>query len=257
MSGRLVLRGARWGLVRRTLTRTLWPAGWLAMTAATVVAAAVVIPVSLIASPEAGWFVPRWWCRLLLWLSGAELTLHGEENLPGEGPAVLVSNHASHLDGPALAVALPRPIFFVAKKELARIPIFGQALVAIGTVIVDRGRSEKARLQMRRALDRIRQGRWVLVFAEGTRSRDGHVAAFKKGGFHLAIDAQVPIVPIAIRGSHEILPKGAAHPRRPGRIDIVVGEPIPVSGLDKEDLPELLERTRAAVVKLLEAPPAP
>lgn len=252
MTRRTVLRGARWSFLRRALTRVVWPVGWLTMAAATVVAAAVVIPVSLIASPEAGWFVPIWWCRLLLWFSGAELVLEGGEHLPTDGPAVLVSNHASHLDGPALAVALPRPIFFVAKKELARIPVFGQALMAIGTVIVDRGRSEKARRQMQRALDRIRQGRWVAVFAEGTRSRDGRVAPFKKGGFHLAIDAQVPIVPIAIRGSHAILPKGAAHPRRPGTIEIVVGEPIPVEGLGKESLPDLLERTRAAVTGLLE-----
>ncbi len=252
-----MLRGSRWGLPRRVLTRTLWPLGWLTMAAATVAAALVVIPLSLVARPEATWFVPTWWCRLLLWLSGAQLELHGEEHLPVNGPAVLISNHASHLDGPALAVALPRPVFFVAKKELARIPVFGQALVAIGTVIVDRGRSEKARRQMQHALDRIRRGRWVLVFAEGTRSRDGGVAPFKKGGFHLAIDAQVPIVPIAIRGSHAILPKGATHPRRPGKIEIVVGEPIPVAGLGKEALPDLLQRTRTAVTALLQAPPDP
>ncbi len=259
MTRRTVLRGARWGFLRRALTLVLWPVGWLSMSVATVLAAVIVIPVAFVANPEAGWFVPTWWSRLLLWFSGAELVLEDGEHLPLDGPAVLVSNHASHLDGPALIVALPRPIFFVAKKELARIPIFGQILVAIGTVIVDRGRSEKARRQMQRALDRVRQGRWVVVFAEGTRSRDGRVAPFKKGGFHLAIDAQVPIVPIAIRGSHTILPKGATHPRRPGTIEIVVGEPIPVEGLDKKALPTLLERTRAAVIGLLEetSPPDP
>ncbi len=236
---------------RTLLTRFLWPIGWLIMAFATLLAAVVIVPLGLIRGPESVWFVPLAWSRLLLWLAGSKVAVSGTEHLPLDEAAVIVSNHSSHLDGPALALALPRRIVFVAKKELARIPVFGQALRAIGSVIVDRGRSEKARRQMRKALDQIRAGSWVVVFAEGTRSRDGKLSAFKKGGFHLAIDAQVSIVPVAIRGASAILPKGAIHVRRAGTVEVVVGEPISVGGLTKQDLPELLERTRTAVKSLL------
>ena len=239
------------GAARTLLARFLWPLGWLIMAVATLVAALVIVPLGLIRGPESAWFVPVVWSRLLLWLAGSKVSVSGAENLPLDGPAVIVSNHSSHLDGPALALAFPRPIVFVAKKELARIPVFGQALRGIGSVIVDRGRSEKARRQMKKALDQIRAGSWVVIFAEGTRSRDGRLRAFKKGGFHLAIDAQVPIVPVAIRGAFAVLPKGAIHVRRPGTVEVVVGEPISVAGLTKKDLPELLERTHDTVGALL------
>lgn len=239
------------GAARTLLTRFLWPIGWLIMAFATLVAALVTVPLGLIRGPESVWFVPVAWSRLLLWLGGSKVVVSGTGHLPLGGPAVIVCNHSSHLDGPALALALPRRIVFVAKKELARIPVFGQALRAIGSVIVDRGRSEKARRQMRQALDQIRTGSWVVIFAEGTRSRDGKLRAFKKGGFHLAIDAQVPVVPVAIRGAFAILPKGAIHVRRAGTVEVVVGEPISVDGLTKQDLPELLERTRYAVSSML------
>ena len=238
-------------LVRAALVHALWPLSWAVMAAATVWAAVTLVPARLVTTPDRMFWVLRSWSRLLFALLGAELVITGEDRLPAAGPAVIVANHASHLDGPALGVVLPRPIFFVAKKELARIPVFGQALVAIGSIIVDRGSGEKARRQMRRALDRIRSGLWVLVFAEGTRSADGRLARFKKGGFHLALDAGVPIVPVAIRGARDILPRGALRPRRAGTIEIAVGEPIPVDGLTRADLPALLERTHSAVAALL------
>jgi len=237
--------------VRALLVRGLWPLSWILMGLATVWAAVTLVPARLVTTPDRMFWVLRTWSRLLLWLLGAELVVSGEENLPLDGPAVIVANHSSHLDGPALGVALPRPIFFVAKKELARIPVFGQALVAVGSIIVDRGSGEKARRQMRLALERIRSGLWVLVFAEGTRSADGRLARFKKGGFHLAVDAGVPVVPVAIRGAREILPRGAARPRRPGRIEIAVGEPIPVDGLARPDVPALAQRAHDAVATLL------
>ena len=129
------------------------------------------------------------------------------------GPYLIVSNHASHLDGPALARALPDPIFFVIKKELTRIPLWGQAAVKVGFIAIDRSDTDQARLEMQQAIGDIRAGQHVLVFAEGTRSPDGHLQPFKKGGFHLAIDAQVPVLPVAINGSHAS-PRFVISPRR-------------------------------------------
>ncbi len=233
------------------LVHGFWPFSWLIMSLATVWAALVLVPSRLVTTPDRMFWVLRSWSRLLLRLLAVELLISGEENLPLDGPAIIVANHSSHLDGPALGVALPRPIFFVAKKELARMPFFGQALVAVGSIIVDRGSGAKARRQMGLALERIRSGLWVLVFAEGTRSADGTLGRFKKGGFHLAVEAGVPVVPVAIRGAREILPRGALHPRRAGRVEIRVGEPIPVEGLTRADVPGLAARARLAVEALL------
>ena len=170
------------------------------------------------------------------------------EKVPTSGPYVVISNHNSHLDAPALVRNLPHPVYFVIKRELARIPIWGNAAVKLGFIAVDRGRNEQARAKMRQAIETIRSGRRILVFAEGTRSEDGHLQPFKKGGFHLAIDAQVPILPVAVNGSHDLLPKGQPA-ARPGVVDVVVCDPIATAGLTKDDLPVLMARTREAILE--------
>jgi 1-acyl-sn-glycerol-3-phosphate acyltransferase len=100
---------------------------------------------------------------------------------------------------------------------------------------------------MRQAIESIRSGRRVLIFAEGTRSADGSLQRFKKGAFHLAVDAQVPILPVAINGSFTLLPKGQSAVR-PGVVDVVVCDPIPTAGLGKDDIPRLMEETREAIL---------
>ncbi len=180
--------------------------------------------------------------------TGLRSRAHGLDKVPRSGSYVVISNHNSHLDAPALIQKLPHPLYFIIKRELSRIPLWGHAAVKLGFIAVDRGRGEKARAQMRKAIETIRSGRRVLVFAEGTRSADGHLQPFKKGGFHLAIDAQVPIVPVAVNGSHALLPKGQAA-ARPGVVDVVICEPIPTVGLDKGDLQDLMARTREAILE--------
>lgn len=240
-------RHPRWRWLHRLMMTVLWPVSWLILCVYTVLVAGMIALVVPFVGVERIWPVLKSWARLLFRLTGAELAVRGLDRIP-DRPVVIVSNHASHLDGPALALALPRPIFFVVKKELTRIPIFGQGLMAIGSIKVDRGRSEKSRRQMAKAIRTIRQGRSVLVFAEGTRSEDGLVAAFKKGGFHLAVDAQVPVLPVSIRGSHDILPRGALRPQKMGRVEVVVGDPIPTDGLTKKHVVDLRDRARAAVL---------
>lgn len=243
-----VKRHARWRWLHRVLVTALWPVAWVVLGVYTVLVAGMIALIVPFVGVERIWPALKSWARLLYWLTGAELTVRGLDRMPN-GPAVIVSNHASHLDGPGLALALPRPIFFVVKKELTRIPVFGQGLLAIGSIKVDRGRSEKSRRQMAKAIKTIRHGRSVLVFAEGTRSPDGGVAEFKKGGFHLAIDAQVPVLPVSIRGSHDILPKGARRPRKLGRVEVVVGRSIPTEGLTKQDVVSLRDRAREVVLR--------
>jgi len=191
----------------------------------------------------------RGWAWVLHAAAGVRTRAAGLDNVPPAGPYVVISSHTSHLDGPAIALALPHPVYFVIKKELARIPLWGHAALKIGFIAVDRSDSEKARCEMARAVDTIRAGRRVLVFAEGTRSPDGYLQPFKKGGFHLAVDAQVPILPVAVNGSYRLFPKGAPA-ARPGRLEVAVGPPIATAGLTNDDVEALLERTREVILDL-------
>src|SRR5690606_31303222 len=147
---------------------------------------------------------------------------------------------------------------FVAKKELVRVPIFGWCLVTTGQIIIDRGNRERAVRSLRRAAERIRGGASVIVFPEGTRSPSGSLRPFKSGPFHLALEAQVPIVPVTVSGSQRITPKGrlVVHP---GTVKITYGPPIPTRGLGLEDRRRLKARVRAAIVagydEALQGPP--
>jgi len=163
------------------------------------------------------WFTELY-CRISLFAFGARLEVRGLENVPSTGSCVIVSSHSSHLDGPALIIALPHPIYFIIKRELAEIPVWGSAAKKLGFISVDRGRSEKARAQMREAIGHVQAGRRVLVFAEGTRSPNADMLPFKKGGFHLAVDAQVPILPWTDGGRHRRADphRGAHQGRRAG-----------------------------------------
>jgi 1-acyl-sn-glycerol-3-phosphate acyltransferase len=190
----------------------------------------------------------RAWARALHLITGVRPVAHGVDKVPAEGSYVVIANHASHLDGPALVAALPHPMYFVIKQELARIPLWGTAAVKVGFISIDRSDSEQARARMEEAIETVRSGRRIIVFAEGTRSANGSLQPFKKGGFHLAVDAQVPILPVAINGSHSLFPK-AADRIRPGVVDVIVCDPIDTVGLTKVDVTVLAERARRAILE--------
>jgi 1-acyl-sn-glycerol-3-phosphate acyltransferase len=215
---------------------------------ATLVLAPPVILFSVLGWPNAAYRPVRLWARLLQLISRTRTRAHGLENIPASGSYVVISNHCSHLDGPAIVYALPHPVYIVIKKELARIPLWGQTVVKLGFIVVDRSDSDQARAEMERAVEAVRSGRRVLVFAEGTRSMDGHLQRLKKGGFHLAVEAQVPILPVAVNRSHTLFAKGA--PKiTPGTVEVHVCRPIPTVGLGVDDIEELIERTREEILE--------
>lgn len=189
------------------------------------------------------------WCLLLHLVTGVRFRVEGLEHVPPDGPYVIISNHSSHLDGPTLIRALPHPVFFVIKRELARVPVWGQAVVKLGFIAIDRRDSARAHEQMKVAIAAVRAGRHVVVFPEGTRSPGDYLLPFKKGGFHLALDAQVPILPVALNRSRRLLAKGRSA-TRPGTVEVLIGKPIPTAGLGKEALDEILARTRSAITEL-------
>ncbi|MCK4771616.1 MAG: 1-acyl-sn-glycerol-3-phosphate acyltransferase [Candidatus Latescibacteria bacterium] len=185
----------------------------------------------------------RWWARVSLRLAGVRYRAIGVEKIPDEGPVVYIANHQSTLDIPVSIAVLPGRVRMMTKHSLFRIPVFGWLLHAEGFVPVDRKHLRKARLSLKPAARVIKKGVSVFVFAEGTRSRTGEVGAFKTGGYRLAIQAGVPIVPIALIGAENVL--GARRWLiKKGEIILVVGEPIETESLEMGDRTRLRDETR-------------
>lgn len=197
----------------------------------------------------------RVWGRRLLRVTGIRVTVHHRERLPAT-PVVYIANHASFADIWVLLQELPGSLRFVFKREMMYIPVLGQAMRAAGHISIDRQRRGAAFSAYERAASQIRGGISAAVFAEGTRSRDGTLQPFKKGPFVLAIQAGVPVVPLYVAGTHALMPSQSFAPR-PGRVHLVVGEPIPTAGLTYEDRDTLATICRAAILALRDHPTSP
>ncbi len=192
------------------------------------------------------WFA-RPWAWLIARTCGTQVMASGLEKIPRDRACVFICNHQSHFDIIALILALPVQYGILAKRELFRIPVFGWALWLAGLVPLDRANREKAIAGIHRAAQAVRKGRSIVVFAEGTRSPDGRLQPLKKGGFHLAREAGAPIVPVSIRGGREVLPRGSVR-IRPGRMDVVVSDPIPPGRDDAPPIQEVMARVREALL---------
>ena len=194
--------------------------------------------------------IQRNWCRALLWLGGCRVEIEGAEYLTDGEPRIIVSNHQSWFDVFAITAHMPVRVRFATKAELGRFPIFGRAWKGCGHISIDRSDRQSAIAALAEAGRRVQeQSITIVMFAEGTRSRSGKLQPFKKGAFVLAIQGGLPVVPVAVLGTHEIMPKGTLRVR-PGPIVIRVGEPIPSEGLSNEDRDSLMERTWRAVAEL-------
>jgi len=190
------------------------------------------------------------WSRDVLKAAGTPVLADGLERIPRGQPLMYASNHSSMFDIWTLLATLPGSVRMVAKQELFKIPLLGGAMRAAGHIPIDRAARKKAFEAYDKAAKTIREGiSSILVFPEGTRSRTGELLPFKNAPFGLAIAAQVPIVPVYVHHTFEILPKGAWRLRsRP--IRLLVGEPIPTAGLQPGDRERLRDEVRAAMVAL-------
>lgn len=198
-------------------------------------------------SGEAVVWIGRRWVRWILATCRVRVEVEGLENIPLRSPVIFMSNHQSLFDIAAIVDTMPVSFRFVAKKELVRIPLFGWALAGSGHVIVDRQDREKAVQSLHRAAERVRSGTNVIIFPEGTRSPTGVLQQFKSGGFHLAIESQVPIIPVTVSGSHRITRKRSLRIES-GTVKIVYGKPIPTRGFTLEDRNELKARVRESIL---------
>jgi len=196
-------------------------------------------------SGRATLWIARGWVSWILRTCGVTVESDGLENLTE--PCILMSNHQSVFDTAAVIQSLPISWKFVAKRELLWVPFFGWVLAAGDQIIVDRGNREQAVRSRQRAAERVRGGVNVIVFPEGTRSPDAHIAPFKSGGFHLALQSGVPIVPVTVSGSWRITPKRSLRVES-GRVLVRYGKPIPTHDLGLDDRQELKRRVREAIV---------
>jgi 1-acyl-sn-glycerol-3-phosphate acyltransferase len=178
------------------------------------------------------------------------VALSGVNHIERGEPHILMANHQGAYDIFALLAYLPVDFKWLAREEIFRIPILGWAMAAAGYVSIDRRGKKKALESIERAVAKIREGVSVLVFPEGTRSPDGRIHPFKKGGFTLAIKAGVPIVPISIRGSRNVLPRGSLRVR-PGKIDIMIGKGIRTDDKRLADRDDLMMAVRDAIDRAL------
>jgi 1-acyl-sn-glycerol-3-phosphate acyltransferase len=216
--------------------------------------AAVVILAALFRIPERPGSIygkiPRLWSKVVLRAAGVRVRVHNAERL-GDGTqgCVYAANHVSWFDVFALAATLPR-YAFVAKAELMRIPIFGQGARAIGTIPIERENRASAFASYDKAAAMVRAGHPVVVFPEGTRGRSYAIRPFKKGPFVLAIAAGVPIIPIIVHGTIDIMPKGSWR-IRPGTIDLHVLEAVPTAGATYEDRDAISARVQERMAEAM------
>ena len=194
------------------------------------------------------------------------VTIIGAENIPRTGPVILAPNHRAHVDPPFLSLVTRRQVFFMAKEELFAVPVLKHIITGVGAFPVKRGTADRAALK--HAANLLKAGQVVLIFPEGKRSEDGTLGDAEKGFALLARQTGAPIVPIAIAGSEQVLPKGAKWPRR-GSVRITIGTPFTAQEIadahagDKRDaLDALGTHTMTAIAGLLTAaqenpPPSP
>lgn len=194
--------------------------------------------------------VAQMWGRTILWVSGIRVHLSGIEHCRLQRSCIFMCNHQSNYDIPVLLGKLPVQFRWLAKAELFKIPLFGRSMRGAGYISIDRFDRSSAFKSLDRAAKTIQQGTSVMIFPEGTRSTDGKLRPFKKGGFVLAVDAGVPIVPVIIRGTYEIMPKGRLLVRRQP-VSVHVQPPIPTSAYTRETKEALMSLVRRSMTSEL------
>ena len=207
---------------------------------------AAIIAAYLTGSGNTSHRIARNWARSILWVSGVKVAVDGLENIQMHRSAVYMANHQSNFDIPVLLAHLPVQFRWLAKAELFSIPIFGNAMRKTGYISIDRSNQDSAFKSIDRAADIIRGGVSVLVFPEGTRSLDGRIRPFKKGGFVLTVDAGVPIVPVVIHGTWHIMPKDQFS-IKPRMVAMHILAPVETSGYNRNNKDDLMNRIHRTI----------
>jgi 1-acyl-sn-glycerol-3-phosphate acyltransferase len=233
--------------------RTIWLAIHLIL--ATLVLASYVIVTGWLRVPASHVRnIATTWSRWVLWATGVTVTAEGTEHLVPGRAQIVAANHSSWFDVAALCVVIPKGYRFIAKQELARVPMWGRAWLRAGHIAIDRENTQRAVETLDEAARIARSdGSAIVIFPEGTRSATGELQTFKKGAFMLALHAGIEIVPAGIRGSREILPKNSWRVRS-GRIIVRFGPPVPVTEYSAKSRDQLVARVRNDIAGLMTGP---
>lgn len=182
------------------------------------------------------WVAKYFWAPVVLRLLQAQITLVNIDRIDPTQSYLVMANHNSFIDIPVLFHKMPFYTYFIAKKELRKIPLLGWYIKAYGMIYIDRSDRKKAQKSIQQAGQLVANGKRVIIFPEGTKSKDGTIGPFKKGGFHLAEQAKVQILPVKIEGARHVWPNKKPFQLRKGKITVKVGEPISPESLAKMDI---------------------
>jgi 1-acyl-sn-glycerol-3-phosphate acyltransferase len=195
--------------------------------------------------------IARIWGRGILFVSRIKVSVQGLANVDPSRSYIYMSNHQSNFDIPVLLAHLPIQFRWLAKAELFKIPIFSRAMRGAGYVRIDRFNRESAIESLKQAAAKMKDGVSVMIFPEGTRSRDGNIRPFKKGGFVMAVDTGIPIVPVILQGTWPIMAKSSWRINT-GEVSLLIEKPIDTTGYTRETKDELIETVRSVICRSFE-----
>jgi 1-acyl-sn-glycerol-3-phosphate acyltransferase len=194
--------------------------------------------------------VPKNWSKVFLKLAGAEIIVEGKGNIP-KGSVLIMSNHEGDFDIPVLLTSIEKPFGFISKIEVKKVPIMAQWMEVLNCVFIDRSDRAKAIQSLKAAVRLLKKGHSLVIFPEGTRSKGGPVGRFKPGGFRLAVDAKVPILPVSIVGTSHLFEKNNRL-IKPGTVKVIIGEPIVSHIHSDKDPKELANEVRAIIIEQMD-----
>ncbi|NNE69914.1 MAG: 1-acyl-sn-glycerol-3-phosphate acyltransferase [Rhodothermales bacterium] len=227
----------------------LWSAFWALVVTTVCTTGYLVAQVVRPGTETFSWWAGAWG-RGMFFFAGIRLKLVDRRTETLSGACVLVANHQNGLDIPLVAAVLPMAFGFVAKAELEHAPLLGAALRHSPSVFVDKGDPRRSLASIKRAGEQIRSGSSVLIFPEGQRSYSGHLGAFMRGGFLLALESGVPLVPVTIVDAAAVFDE-SRWVSRPGVVHCVISDSIPLEGLNRRDIPDLMRRAHTAIAEEL------
>jgi len=202
-------------------------------------------------SKSAIWVAHHIWTPFLLFVLGAKMKVTGLENIDPKKNYIILANHTSNLDIPMLTAGLPIAFYYVAKKEMQKIPFLGWIMTAAGIIFIDRGNKKKAIQSLRKAGSKIKKGKSVMIFPEGTFDGSVRLLPFKKGAFHLAMHADSDILPVGIVDAENVWPENTSLELRSGNVELRIGKVISTKNLTKEGIDAISLETRRSIETLL------
>ena len=190
------------------------------------------------------------WARDIVNFSGAKIKVIGEENIPEKGGVLFVANHQSNMDIPIMIGFVPRDKGLISKIELSRVPVFSTWMKYIGCIFINRGHSREALATINEGAESLKSGHALVIFPEGTRTKDGTVGKFKPGSIKLAMKAKVPIVPVTIKDSMKLMPKGKFIVR-PVTVEVIIAPAIIIDESNEKDSVRISEEIRNTIIENL------